>query len=334
MIGQGSSTLTLLAIDKLGRGVTYNWAENCGGTFLTVEDTERDWDSPTHPDDGSGNIACDFTVELTAEGADTEVEMATVTVMPSNVTGSDISLRKSVSNDIAVQGDDVLFTLTAVNNGPDPASSVVINDQALSGAVGGLADNFTVRLVSGNGTFDAITGNWTITDLAVGSATQLELVATLDLLGDLDNEVSITSVSGDGDPNDQNDSDSVTVESIEENSIEIIQGPDADPDSHVIGGIFSISALAEDALGLGVTYEWALLCDTLGTGFLPLGSSGPEIVWVSPSNNSPDTVENCTAILRPKQPISRPASMPWTTPIRTPPTTRPLRPSRSMRRTR
>ena len=119
-----------------------------------------------------------------------------VTLTPAS---ADLSLIKTASSDSPNLGQDVTFTVTIFNDGPDPASDIVVRDFFPIG--------MTLRSSTPSaGNFEQATGLWTIPTLASGSSATLELIATVDTQGDKTNRAEIIassefdpdSVPGDG----------------------------------------------------------------------------------------------------------------------------------------
>ncbi|MEN6551515.1 MAG: hypothetical protein ABFC34_01375, partial [Methanobacterium sp.] len=89
----------------------------------------------------------------------------TVTVNPA----SDLSIAKTVSNANPKYLQNVTFTLTAHNNGPDNATGVTVTDKLPTG--------LKFVSASGSGTYDAATGVWTIGNLTNGANATLSIIA-------------------------------------------------------------------------------------------------------------------------------------------------------------
>src|SRR5690606_32356951 len=70
-----------------------------------------------------------------------------------NVNIADLSLTKTVSDETPIVGDDITFTITVSNAGPEDATGVVIEDV--------LPDGLTfVSANASDGTYDQATGLW------------------------------------------------------------------------------------------------------------------------------------------------------------------------------
>ncbi|WP_404310668.1 DUF11 domain-containing protein [Neorhodopirellula lusitana] len=99
-----------------------------------------------------------------------EDDEASVSITPAS---ADLSLTKSVSDDTPNVGDDVTFTLTIRNDGPDVAESIEVTDSLPFGLT-------NIRSQTTTGDFDASSGVWQIPTLAVGGSASLDIIATVD----------------------------------------------------------------------------------------------------------------------------------------------------------
>ena len=81
----------------------------------------------------------------------------------------DLSITKTVNNSKPNYLQNVAYTLTAHNNGPNGATGVIVNDKLPAG----------LKLIStsGTGKYDSSTGIWTIGNLANGATAVLKIVA-------------------------------------------------------------------------------------------------------------------------------------------------------------
>jgi uncharacterized repeat protein (TIGR01451 family) len=119
-----------------------------------------------------------------------EDDQATVTVTRKE---ADLRLTKVASSSAVVLGGTVDFTLTVTNDGPDDATGVVVTDQLPSG--------LTYRSQTGDGTYDAATGRWTVGNVANGASASIRLTARVDAIGSLVNRAQVSA-------SDQHDPDS------------------------------------------------------------------------------------------------------------------------------
>ncbi len=84
----------------------------------------------------------------------------------------DLTLSKSVSNPRPNVGDTITYTITLANNGPDSATGVVINDLLPAGL------SF-VSATPSQGTYDGVTGLWSVNTVAPAGMATLLIRATV-----------------------------------------------------------------------------------------------------------------------------------------------------------
>ena len=87
--------------------------------------------------------------------------------------GADLSVVKRVSNPISNWGDNISWTIIVTNNGLADAKDVYVVDKLPDGLIY-LGDD-------SKGTYDPLTGVWTIGDLAYGESATLVIVALVDI---------------------------------------------------------------------------------------------------------------------------------------------------------
>lgn len=131
------------------------------------------------------------------------------TAVTLNITPSaDLAITKGVDNTSPDVGDNVLFTLTAQNLGPDNATGVTVNDLLPAGL------SF-VSATPSVGTYNQFTGVWTIGNLNVGSTATLNILATVTQSGQIVNTATIQGNEPDPNPNNNIDSVSLNGQSAE-----------------------------------------------------------------------------------------------------------------------
>ncbi|NND04598.1 MAG: DUF11 domain-containing protein [Acidimicrobiia bacterium] len=153
---------------------------------VTAADQE---DIDSTPGDGTGDDWDDATVVATPVGEDL----------------IDLELTKSAAPVNLKIGDETTWTVDLTNQGPNNATGVEVTVAPPAGV--------TYVSHSGDGSFDAATGLWTIGALAVGDVVSLDIVTTVDVLGDLTCEAEVTaadqedvdSIPGDGEGDDWDD---------------------------------------------------------------------------------------------------------------------------------
>ena len=118
------------------------------------------------------------------------------------VATADIDVGKTISTVSPPVGGQVTFTVTATNHGPSPATGVVVTDQ--------LPDGFSfVSATASQGTYDEITGTWTIGNLPATGTAVLSITARVTTLTTFTNTASRTA-GNETDPNPANDTSSVS----------------------------------------------------------------------------------------------------------------------------
>ncbi len=116
---------------------------------------------------------------------------------------ADIALAKTVDNAAAHVGEQVMFTITATNNGPNDASGVAVTDSLPSGFA-------FVSAAPSQGGYDSASGVWTIGDLANGASATMTMIATVEQPGSLTNTVAV-SASDQPDPDTSNNNAGASV---------------------------------------------------------------------------------------------------------------------------
>jgi uncharacterized repeat protein (TIGR01451 family) len=106
----------------------------------------------------------------------------------------DLSLVKTVDNASPNVGENITFTLTAANAGPDSATNVAITDVLPAGLT-------FVSSTPSQGTFASGTGVWTVGTIASAGNATLQIEATVATVGAKSNSAQVTAA-------DQADSDS------------------------------------------------------------------------------------------------------------------------------
>ena len=85
---------------------------------------------------------------------------------------ADLALTKTVSDPTPNVGDQVTFTVTLTNNGPDTATGVQVTDLLPAGLT-------FVSSTASQGSYDSVTGIWTVGTVAVATPQTLTLTATV-----------------------------------------------------------------------------------------------------------------------------------------------------------
>ncbi|WP_192823136.1 T9SS type A sorting domain-containing protein [Rufibacter sp. LB8] len=131
------------------------------------------------------------------------VSSTSITVLPQ----SDIAVTNTVAAGPYLQGEEVTYTVTASNNGPDNATNVLIRDLLST-------TNFTfVSATTSTGTYTSATGNWDIASLPKGATETLTLVVKPRVSGSVSTTASrISADQFDGNGANNIASNTITVE--------------------------------------------------------------------------------------------------------------------------
>ena len=103
--------------------------------------------------------------------------------------GADLSLTKTVDIPDPEIGEQVTFTLTVTNSGPDDASHVEVTDLLPGGLV---------YVSNSSGLYDSATGVWDASPLLAGDHRDLQIVATVTSATPVDNYAEVTAVTAPG----------------------------------------------------------------------------------------------------------------------------------------
>ena len=117
---------------------------------------------------------------------------------------ADLEISKVVDKPTASPGEQVTFTVTLANDGPDPATVVAVADP--------LPPSFTfISATPSQGTYDSATGLWSVGSLATGATATLAIVGQVTGSGVLTNTATATGAEADPDPSDNTASATVTI---------------------------------------------------------------------------------------------------------------------------
>ena len=109
-----------------------------------------------------------------------EDDRAAVSVTPN---AADLSLAKTVSNSNPGVGSNVVFTITVSNSGPQGATGLTVRDLLPAG--------FSYVSDNGGGSYNNLSGIWTIGSLANGASTALSITARAEANPDITNKAEV-----------------------------------------------------------------------------------------------------------------------------------------------
>lgn len=136
---------------------------------------------------------------------------------PANIPTGDLAIIKTADKTSAAVGSNVVFTLTATNNGPIAATNVNVNDK--------LPSSFTYvssSVTPVGTTYDAANGVWAIGNMANGASLVLKITATVNSTGI--NNAEITG--NETESNTTNNSASVSGSAFTESDLQVIKSVD------------------------------------------------------------------------------------------------------------
>ncbi|MFD2568564.1 beta strand repeat-containing protein, partial [Pseudotenacibaculum haliotis] len=137
-------------------------------------------------------------------------------VLTNTIAQADLSIAKTVDDSTPNVGENIVFSLTVNNSGPDNATGVVVNDLLPSG--------YTYVSDNGGGNYNSGTGVWTIGNLTNGGNVVLQITATVNATGTYANTAT---VSGDqNDPDGSDDSDTNTPVPVSQSDLSITKTVD------------------------------------------------------------------------------------------------------------
>ncbi|MDD4148925.1 MAG: HYR domain-containing protein [Bacteroidales bacterium] len=220
-------------------------------------------------DDASGSIVNTGTITNTDGITDPDLTNNTSTVITPIRSQADLGIVKDVDNSTPYVGDDIVFTLTVTNYGPTDADNVVVTDL--------LPNGYTY--VSHNtlsGTYDDITGIWSIANIPFPGTAILNITVTVNLPGagvDYLNVSTITDIDQ-FDPEPGNDEDDEITNPI---NVIIANDDNGGPINGYDGAVNILNVFGNDLLnGLAVIPADLILTETLAdpTGNLTLNADG------------------------------------------------------------
>ncbi|RJS48360.1 MAG: hypothetical protein CIT03_08405 [Methanobacterium sp.] len=143
------------------------------------------------------------TANVTSDTFDPDLENNTSTA-DIQIKTADIGVQKDTSNLHPNYLDEIMFTITVTNYGPDQATGVEITDLLPDGL------NY-ISSTTTQGVYDFTTGIWQIGTMEFGNSAILNIIAKVVQTGNITNTATKTA-ENEYDPNPDNDQDSVTLE--------------------------------------------------------------------------------------------------------------------------
>jgi uncharacterized repeat protein (TIGR01451 family) len=213
--GPSNSPLVIVT-DTFPASLTCNWTcAGAGGGTCTASGVGNLTDPVMLPSGGSATYTATCSISASATGS--LVNTATVSTVvtdpnPANNSATDtdtlagradVAVTKTVDNATPTVGSNVTYTVSANNDGPSDAHSVVVTDLLPNGLT-------FVSSTPSAGTYTAATGAWAIGTLADGGSATLAITATVTSSQAIVNQASVTA-QAETDPNRSNNTGIVAI---------------------------------------------------------------------------------------------------------------------------
>jgi uncharacterized repeat protein (TIGR01451 family) len=226
-INHGPQAATLVQVtDQLPAGLTFVSSNPSQGTYNSVTGV---WAVGSMANGVTASLGITATVTTTGPKTNTAAKTGETEFDPNlandqahaslnSPPSADIAVLKTVNNATPNYGSNVVFTVTATNNGPDQATGLQLTDLLPAG----------LAFVSANpsqGTYAANTGAWTIGTLNNTAAVTLQVTATVTRTGTITNTASRTA-EDQVDPGPRNDTSSAVVQVPAAADIAVTKGVD------------------------------------------------------------------------------------------------------------
>ncbi|MCI0440162.1 MAG: hypothetical protein L0177_13690 [Chloroflexi bacterium] len=150
------------------------------------------------------------------------------TPLPSGVSGATVFITLSTDLEVTKQGsaagtagENITYTITVENNGPDDNPGVTVVDQIPNGTEFVSADLSV-------GSYNDATGEWSVGPLANGASATLALAVMIDP-SRTDDITNTASADSEFDSNPDNDSDQVVTDVVAEADLEVTKADSPDP---------------------------------------------------------------------------------------------------------
>ena len=235
---QGPDAATGVQVtDLLPAGLSFVSANPSQGSY---DNGTGLWDVGTVSSGGSQTLSVTATVVSPAAQTNTGTISAADQFDPNtaNNTGSatetpqraDLSVTKTVSDATPNVGDQITFTVTLSNEGPDAATGVQVSDLLPAGL------SF-VSATPSQGSYDNGTGLWNVGTVGPGGSPTLTVTATVVSL-DTQTNTGTISAADQFDPDTANNTDSATATPRKLSIVSFVNGQDADNPTgpHVAAG--------------------------------------------------------------------------------------------------
>ncbi|NPD47797.1 gliding motility-associated C-terminal domain-containing protein, partial [Lentimicrobium sp. S6] len=265
----GPSTATgVEVIENLPTGYTYI-SDNGGGAYVS---TTGIWTIGELSNGGTatlditclvnatGNYTNIATVSGNEEDSDLESNEDDVSTNPTAI--ADLAIEKLVNNTTPNVGDEIIFTLNVINNGPSTATGVEVIENLPTG--------YTYISDDGGGAYVSTTGTWTIGNLANGANESLEIICTVNASGNYTNTASVSGNEEDSDLESNEDdasTDPIPLVIIDLAIEKLVSNPTPNVGEEIVFTLNVINNGPDDATGVE-------MIDNLPTGYSYVSDDG------------------------------------------------------------
>ena len=231
LVGDQITTVDELILDVCPGDESYaDWISSVTPSSYADIDlpADRDFDLVIGPPSGTDPGVYAFGVCAIGDGAVLGSQSVTITVPGATEPAADLSIEKTADPTSVLVGEDITWTVTIANAGPDAATNVVFTDELPSGVS-------LVTDISSICTIDAGVATCEVGDLAAGEDLSIDIVTTADAAGSPVNSVEVSSDVADPNTDDNSSSAEVSVTEPGEPSADLSIEKTADPTSVLVG---------------------------------------------------------------------------------------------------
>ena len=207
LVGDQITTVDELILDVCPGDESYaDWISSVTPSSYADIDlpADRDFDLVIGPPSGTDPGVYAFGVCAIGDGAVLGSQSVTITVPGATEPAADLSIEKTADPTSVLVGEDITWTVTIANAGPDAATNVVFTDELPSGVS-------LVTDISSICTIDAGVATCEVGDLAAGEDLSIDIVTTADAAGSPVNSVEVSSDVADPNTDDNSSSAEVSV---------------------------------------------------------------------------------------------------------------------------
>lgn len=181
---------------------------------------------------------------------------------------ADLAVTKTASLTTAAMGQQITYTITVTNNGPDAATGVTLTDNVPGKAC---LNAIALSPEVGSYTYTGNTIKWSIGDLAAHSAVTMSVIVTARAAGALANTANVSGNETDPDPGNNSATAAVTVTGTDLPAADLAAWKTSCPEKPMAGSNFTyyISAINNGPAAASGVY----VVDPLPPGLVPISAS-------------------------------------------------------------